>query len=134
MIETRYRPIRKTGNRRRAAALAAIAAGVALTARPAIAADIDTDAGRPAGERVALNVCATCHVVARRQPDPPLLRPPAPSFVSIANRRGTTREGLLAFLQSTHRTVKAPSTMPNPLLTDDQNAAVVDYLMSLKRR
>src|SRR5512146_1258466 len=42
------------------------------------------------GEHVARLVCSACHVVAENQEFPPLLNPPAPSFMEIADRPGTS--------------------------------------------
>jgi len=92
------------------------------------------DAADPAqGQKVALNVCAACHVVAKRQSTPPILRPPAPSFTSIANRKDVSAEKIRNFVQTTHATVGQPYNMPNPELTEDQDADVAAYVMSLRK-
>ena len=57
-----------------------------------------------------------------------------PSFAAIANRSATTAQSLRKFLLTTHATLKTPSNMPNPQLTDDQATAVVSYILSLKKR
>jgi hypothetical protein len=36
------------------------------------------------GKRLAVLICANCHIVARDQPFEPILRPPAQSFVSMS--------------------------------------------------
>ena len=99
------------------------------------------EAGEPAhapdpvvGNVIALNVCSACHVVASAQPEPPILRPPAPTFRSIANRRGITEEWLRGFVTTTHRTVETPGHMPNPNLMDAQVDDVAAYIMTLRRK
>jgi hypothetical protein len=61
------------------------------------------------GKRLALRICANCHVVA---PDSrqPILEPPAPSFESIAQRSTTTADYVRTFLTTTHRDL---SNLPN---------------------
>jgi mono/diheme cytochrome c family protein len=84
-------------------------------------------AGDPAsGHAFALQVCATCHVVAEDQPSPPRSRR-APSFAAIANTRAMTSTALHAFLATPH------PTMPNLLLTPQQTDDVVAYILSLQR-
>lgn len=41
---------------------------------------------RRCGEALGQERCSACHIVAEKQEYPPLLRNPAPSFQSIANR------------------------------------------------
>ena len=85
------------------------------------------------GRELALHVCSTCHVVAKDQQFSPLLNPPAPSFVQIANRPGTKAESLRRFVTNTHWDEKTlPLTMPNPRLTDWETADVAAYIMSLR--
>ena len=84
------------------------------------------------GHRLALLICASCHVVASDQEIPPTLRKPTPSFVSIANRRGVTAESVGNFLRTTHSTITPPFKMPNPKMADYQIDAIVSYLLSLK--
>ena len=38
------------------------------------------------GHQLAATICAVCHVAAADQRYPPIMKPPAPSFVSIAQR------------------------------------------------
>jgi mono/diheme cytochrome c family protein len=86
-----------------------------------------------AGEQIARERCAACHVVAEKQEFGPLLREPAPSFKSIANRPATTEESLRHFVTTTHWDLKTlPLTMPDPELTKTETTAVVRYILSLK--
>lgn len=91
--------------------------------------------GRPprgeaqAGERLALRVCSACHIVAARQ-EMPLVAHNAPSFFAIADRPGTTRQSLAAFLAHPH----ALARMPFPQLTPRQIADVSAYILSLRGR
>lgn len=86
------------------------------------------------GHRLALLICSACHSVSADQPDPPILRPPALSFRSISKKPGATEQSLHSFILTTHSTVKMPFNMPNPQLDDDQAAAIVAYILSLKGR
>ena len=103
-------------------------------AQPAHAQQAAKTAGADAGKSVALKVCATCHVVAPDQPFMPMLHEPAPSFARIANRASTSAPSLGRFLSTTHATIQNPSGMPNPQLTDDQQADVIAYILSLRKR
>ena len=87
-----------------------------------------------AGHEFALKVCSACHVVATDQEFPPIRRPPAPAFRSIANRPATTAESVRTFLLSTHRTIEQPYNMPNLALSDDQVANEAAYILSLRTR
>ena len=51
-----------------------------------------------AGRRLALEVCASCHVVSADQGRAPILNPPAPAFVEIAARPEVTEASLRKFL------------------------------------
>ncbi len=72
----------------------AIAAGAAWTASPQQAAPTD-DAQE--GHKLAVIICSNCHVAASDQPFAPILRPPAPSFESIAQRGNTTTDSRAGF-------------------------------------
>ncbi len=92
--------------------------------------DRETDAGR----RIAGLVCAPCHVVARDQEFGPLLNQPTPSFEDIANRPGTTAQSLRRFLTDIHWNAREiPMKMPDPMLAEYQRAAVIAYILSLRR-
>jgi len=84
------------------------------------------------GHRLALLVCAACHVVARDQEAPPILRTPGPSFDAIANKPGTTGDSLKVFLSTTHAKVATSTSMPNPQLANYQVAEVINYILSLR--
>ncbi len=96
------------------------------------------EAGAPAdiqqGHRLALEICAYCHLSAGDQETAPILQPPAPSFASIAQRRDIGPDSLRAFLNTTHRSVAARSGMPNPELLDSQIKQVAAYLLSLRNK
>jgi mono/diheme cytochrome c family protein len=85
-----------------------------------------------AGQNLAQNVCAACHVISPAEAAQPKLEPPAPSFVEIAKRSGTTAQSLRTFLLTTHKSLKTPPNMPSMLLSDDEATAVVSYILSLK--
>lgn len=87
------------------------------------------------GEHVAQLVCAACHVVAKDQEYPPLLKSPAPSFFDIANRPGVSAASLQHFITNTHWDPdELPIAMPNPMLTPEQTRAVARYILSLRSR
>jgi cytochrome c2 len=71
------------------------------------------------GKRLAVRICANCHLVA---PDArqPILQPPAPSFESIAQRSTTTADHVQIFLKTTHRDIGNLQGMPNLELSDWQ--------------
>jgi len=85
------------------------------------------------GRHLADLICANCHVVAPDQTLQPVLRPPAPSFESIARRSTTNADAIRTFLASTHRDISKPDGMPNPQLLDYQLNEVVSYLLSLQK-
>jgi len=85
-----------------------------------------------AGHKLALTVCSACHVVEANQDMEPVLRPPAPTFASIANRPAETEEAVRTFLVSTHGTLANSKNMPNPMLMDFQVRQAAAYLMSLR--
>ncbi|MBN9467293.1 MAG: c-type cytochrome [Bosea sp.] len=78
------------------------------------------------GLAFAREVCAACHAVEHRQPASP--DPHAPRFDAIASTNGMTAMALYAFLQTPH------STMPNLILTPDETANLIAYILSLKER
>jgi len=112
----------------RTAAIVALAAAVSSASAQGLTGETDTSAGH----RLALLLCAPCHVVASDQESPPTLAKPAATFLSIANRRNVTAESLRAFLRTTHSTTTPPFKMPNPQLADYQTDAIVSYPLSLK--
>jgi mono/diheme cytochrome c family protein len=90
--------------------------------------------GISAGRALSLKVCAACHVVSSDQEMAPFLRPPAPTFRSIANRPGMTTESVRHSLTEAHRGPGEPGRMPNLSLTEDQARQVAAFLMSLRDR
>jgi mono/diheme cytochrome c family protein len=83
------------------------------------------------GHQLAATICAICHVAAADQPYPPIMKPPAPSFASIAQRMDA--ESLTKFITTTHRGLDTPKGMPNPELMDYQVKQVVVYILSLRK-
>ena len=86
------------------------------------------------GHRLAILICANCHIAAKDQPFEPILRPPAPSFESIAQRSTISADSVRTFLTSTHRDISAPEGMPNPQLLDFQIKQMAAYLLSLRKQ
>jgi mono/diheme cytochrome c family protein len=85
-----------------------------------------------AGRKLALLICANCHVVGADQEQTPILRPPAPSFASIAARSSLTEAYLRQLLGSNHAKLGRNAGMPNPELGEYQIDKLVAYVMSLK--
>jgi len=84
------------------------------------------------GRDYALKICRNCHLVTKDQDQPPILKPPAPSFSEIAARPDFTEEQLRAFLSKPHGESRSNSTMPVFLLAKAQIDQIVAYLQSLK--
>lgn len=85
------------------------------------------------GRKVAIMVCANCHIIAPDQPFKPLLVPPARSFEAIAQDERFTVESVEKFLTTTHRGLDRPQGMPNPELIEPHLKAVAAYLFSLRK-
>lgn len=80
-----------------------------------------------AGKAFALEVCTPCHVVAPRQISPRRFAV-APDFQAIANTSAMTKMALHAFLTSPH------PTMPNLILSAEEERNVIAYILSLQER
>lgn len=85
------------------------------------------------GHQLAAMLCGNCHLAAPDQPDEPVLNPPAPSFASIAQRKGIDAGSLQKFLATTHRGLDKPNGMPYPNLADYQVKQVIAYILSLRK-
>jgi mono/diheme cytochrome c family protein len=86
-----------------------------------------------AGHKLAVLVCGNCHVAATDQPNEPILRTPAASFESIAQRTDVRADWIENYLKTTHRDLDNPNGMPNPQLLDFQIKQVTAYLLSLRK-
>jgi len=84
------------------------------------------------GHDFALKVCAACHVVAADQVSPPILKPPAPSFLALVRHRDVSEASLRKLLSAPHGNLGRSAKMPNPQLAEFQIDKVVAYLLSLK--
>lgn len=97
---------------------------VALTAAgPATAQTIEA-LDEANGERLARALCVNCHQVAPDSGDPVLSD--VPGFREIANRPGTTRDAIEAFVLNPH------PPMPQVQLSRDELADISAYIMSLR--
>jgi cytochrome c2 len=78
-----------------------------------------------AGHAFALKVCNACHIV---EPEERVPRKVVvgPAFRDIANTPGMTAAALQVFLTSTH------PKMPNLILTAEERADVIAYILSLR--
>ena len=86
------------------------------------------------GHSLAKIICSNCHVASPDQEFEPILRPPAPSFESIAQRDGINADTIRTFLTTTHRNINSGTGMPNPQLLDFQIRQLAVYLMSLRKQ
>lgn len=100
---------------------ALVAAILGFAAAPAIAAEIGNAKN---GMSIAREVCARCHLVERADQSDPVQG--VPSFQEVAYRPSTTELSLRVFLRSPHK------DMPNLILSEDDLADVIAYIMSLK--
>ena len=107
-----------------------------LAAGPARSQDASNPDNVRQGHDLAVKVCAFCHVAAKDQEILPILKPPAPSFESIAQRKTFDIDSVRTFVTTTHRDISGGSLkgMPNPELLDFQVKQVVAYLQSLRRQ
>jgi mono/diheme cytochrome c family protein len=111
----------------------AVGTALAFAGAPSGAAEKPNDPSVARGEHLARIICSACHVVAKDQEFPPLLRQPAPPFDEIANRPGISEKTLRQFVMTTHwDEATLPMTMPNPQLTEEQTVAVIRYILSLR--
>jgi mono/diheme cytochrome c family protein len=80
-----------------------------------------------AGRAFAARVCSPCHSIS---PDPhaPRMFEIAPDFQTIANTPGMTATALNAFMLTSH------PKMPNLILSTEQSADVIAYILSLRER
>jgi mono/diheme cytochrome c family protein len=85
------------------------------------------------GHRLAVMLCARCHLAAPDQRQTPDLNPPAPSFASIAQRKDIDSDTLKNFLTTTHRGLDNPKGMPDLSLANSQVKQVVTYILSLRK-
>jgi cytochrome c len=79
-----------------------------------------------AGHSFARAACSACHVVDAEHEGPPRRIYIAPGFRNIANRPGMTATALRVFLTTSH------PKMPNPIVTTEQLADVIAYILSLR--
>jgi hypothetical protein len=61
------------------------------------------------------------------------MKPPAPSFESIAQHKNTTPESLRHFLTTTHKGLDAPKGMPDLELMDYELKDLIAYIWSLRK-
>ena len=77
------------------------------------------------GSGIAENLCANCHRVQKGAKGGSKIKEPA--FQEIASRRATTEMSLRVFLRTPHR------NMPNLILSENDTADVIAYILSLKK-
>ena len=87
----------------------------------------DVSGNPEAGGAYAREVCSPCHAVTAEQASQRTIAV-APDFQAIANTSGMTATALRAFLQTPH------PKMPNLILTPEQSADVIAFLLSLRER
>ena len=84
------------------------------------------------GASLARQTCASCHIVAADQTTVTRSRDNAPNFATVAQRPDVSAQSLRQFLSTTHTTIRTPSTMPAPQLTEDQTTVLISYILSLR--
>jgi cytochrome c len=101
---------------------------VGILTASAYTANAQDASGNPeAGRLLAREVCSPCHAVAAEQASQRTIAI-GPDFQTIANTSGMTATALRAFLQTPHR------KMPNLILTPEQSADVIAFVLSLRDR
>lgn len=108
--------------RRKRMAISAVAALATLIVPASSTAQEIASRGR--GLQVARQLCAECHAVENSDANSPLAE--APTFPTIAAIPGMTPLALTAILNTSHR------SMPNILLSPEEQANVAAYILSLK--
>ncbi len=93
-----------------------------LAVLPAQSQDLPGDA--MAGREFARDVCSECHYVEREWADLYVFE--APSFIEIAQNSDHSDLSLRVFLRTPHL------NMPNLILTEDQTADVISWILSLR--
>jgi mono/diheme cytochrome c family protein len=78
------------------------------------------------GLALAEQICAECHAIHRDERISP--HPQAPSFTSVADKRGMTGTALRVWFQVPHR------SMPDLTLSEMDGDDLVAYILSLKTR
>ena len=116
----------KPDPRAAARAPARLACAAICIAVPWARSAVAQDYGDPEkGLRFAQRICAECHAVLPTQPISPL--PRIATFKTIANTPGLTGTALAVWLQSPH------PTMPNLVLSREDGADVIAYIVSLRQ-
>jgi cytochrome c len=87
----------------------------------------DTSGNPETGRVYARQVCSPCHAVTAEQASQRTIAI-GPDFQTIANTSGITATALRAFLQTPH------PKMPNLILTPEQSADVIAFVLSLGDR
>ena len=87
----------------------------------------DTLGNAQAGRVLTRQVCSPCHAVTAEQASKRVIAI-GPDFQTIANTPGMTTTALGAFLQTPH------PKMPNLILTPEQSADVIAFVLSLRDR
>ena len=106
----------------------AVALGFAVAIAAALPAKAQDGIGNAAaGHAFAREICLPCHVVEAGKPAPRMLVI-GPAFREIANTPGMTAMALHAFFASPH------PKMPNLILTQQEAADVIAYILSLRDR
>jgi len=83
------------------------------------------DIGQPShGLQLARQLCAQCHAIEKQQARSP--NDNAPRFQVVASVPGMTAIALSAALNTSHR------SMPNIMLSADEQADIIAYILSLK--
>lgn len=102
-----------------------IIAALAVTAVVAAVSAYAQDGDPAAGHAFAREACNACHMVEAEQRAPRRIVI-GPAFRDIANTPGITATALRVFLTTAH------PKMPNLILTPDETADVIAYILNLR--
>jgi len=105
-------------------AMAAVAVALMLSALSAPIASAQQFGSRTRGLETARQLCSECHAIENNNARSP--NPDAPTFPTIAAVPGMTALALTAALNTSHR------SMPNIVLSREEQANLIAYILSLK--
>jgi mono/diheme cytochrome c family protein len=108
--------------------------GVTLGSLDSAAAKPSREASQVAeGAALADKVCSNCHVVSATPTAPPVLAPPAISFMDIAQRPSVNVSYIKMMISSPHWNQREIGfQMPDLRLLDSQKTALAAYILSLR--
>jgi hypothetical protein len=86
------------------------------------------------GERLANEVCTSCHIVKSGQAVQPVYNDALSKFEDIANKPGFSRSWFATFLSEKHASTSRPTGMPDLHLTPTEVEDLYAYILTLKKQ